>query len=83
MSYEIIIAMTLGVAVTFATSLAKKFYPEGGARFAQFAALSVCFMAAMVVTYVQKYAPPEFLSTLGVAFTTSIAFYEVAVKERD
>lgn len=83
MSYEVLIGMGLGIVVTYTTALVKKYYPEGGARFIQMAVFVSCFVIAMVVNYVQKYAPPEFLSMLGVAFTTSITYYEIAMKDHD
>lgn len=76
------LALALGVLATYITSLLKKWKPDLEARAIQLAVLAVCFVIALAVTVVAKYAPAELLATLGTSFATAIAWYEIAVKKR-
>lgn len=75
------LALALGVVASLVTSALRKHWPKINARTTQLVVFGVCFLIALVVTIVEKYAPPEFLVTLGASFTTAIAWYEVAVKK--
>ena len=63
--YEMYLALALGVMATYVTSMLKKWKPNLEARAIQLVVLAVCFLAAIVVTIVAKYAPAELLATLG------------------
>lgn len=83
MTPEILLALGLGVVATYLTALVRKYMPSLSSRETQLIAFGVCFLAALVVALVRQYAPPELLATVGTAFTTAIAWYEVVAKRRE
>ena len=83
MTPEILLALGLGVVATYLTALVKRFLPSLSSRETQLIAFGVCFLVALIVAIIRQYAPPEALATVGTAFTTAIAWYEVVAKRRD
>lgn len=77
-----LVSLALGAIASMVTTLMKKHMPEMDGRVTQLAVFGVCFVIAMVVTIVQKYAPVEVLATLGTSFSAAIAWYEVATKKQ-
>jgi len=81
MTWEVFLAIGLGVVATHVTNLIKRRWPSLGSRETQAVVFGVCFVAAVVTTLVMKYAPPELLATLATSFAGAIGYYETVVKE--
>lgn len=83
MTYEIFLVMAIGVVATHVTNLLKRKWPLLSAREVQLVVFAICFAAALVVTLVRQFAPPEFIASIGVAFASAVAWYEVAIKRHE
>lgn len=80
---EAFLALALGVVATYVTHFVRAKLPSVDGRAVQVVVLAVCFVMALAVTIAQHLLPAEALATLATSFTTAIAWYEIAVKNRD
>lgn len=81
MTWEVFLAIGLGVVATHVTNLLKRRWPSLGSRETQAVVFGVCFLASVAITLVLKYAPPELLATLATSFAGAVSYYEVVVKD--
>jgi predicted PurR-regulated permease PerM len=77
------LALALGVVATYTTKVVRKWFPSVDGQAVQLVVLAVCFVMALVVTLAKQLLPAEALATLMTSFTTAIAWYELAVRNRD
>lgn len=80
--YEMYLALALGVVASLITSTIKKYKPDMDGRVTQMAVLAACFVLALIVTIIQKYAPAEMLATIGTSFAAAVGWYEVVMKNQ-